>query len=164
MQQCLEQFALRWPVGACSSCSPLHIENLHALHCCHRGFPSAQMALDSGLVHCAPCLHHYSNLRIICWEGRAGGLPGANHSQHRPLTLSLAKHSASRAKQRSGSKGQPMEQAFPSSQLLSGMKRNCLEGACFYPPLQKKKQDQQNLKGKCSENRIVLALHGETRK
>lgn len=43
-------------------------------HHCHRGFPSAQMAPDSGLVHCAPSLHLYFTLRIICQERRAGVL------------------------------------------------------------------------------------------
>ena len=45
-----------------------------ALQRCHRGFPSAQTAPGSGLVCCAPCLRLYSILRIICWEGKAGGL------------------------------------------------------------------------------------------
>lgn len=45
-----------------------------AFHRCHRGFPSAQMAPDSGLVHCAPSLHLYFTLRIIRQERRAGVL------------------------------------------------------------------------------------------
>lgn len=64
VQQCLEQFALQWPVGACSSCSPPLPE----------GFPAAQTAPDSALARCAPCLCLYSIPRIICGEERAGGL------------------------------------------------------------------------------------------
>lgn len=43
MQQCLEQFALPWPVGACSFCSPMLPQR----------FPLAHMDSESGLALCS---------------------------------------------------------------------------------------------------------------